>query len=252
MREVIITVKVQDRSWSKNSSKYRLSELACLDIRRKRGYAWPVAHSLNNFPSLHHLNHIQLVMMEKSKYEELEDIVKLASQSLPERPDGIVTVAKYTSASEPECRSTEAEYERMARNNPATLFLRCFKEYEDTDQLFGVADVTVFPTFDVFYGGNRVARVVGGPDHVEVEELLERYQFQNSRLDLFSESAGGEKWGDGRRVKDASKTTPRTTARFVPGYDWDKDKGFFDDVADKAQNDFENQFGNWLPNTEDE
>jgi hypothetical protein len=46
--------------------------------------------------------------------------------------------------------------------------------------------------------------------------------------------------------------TPRTTARFLPGYDWDKDRGFFDDAADKAQEDFEAQFGNWLPNTEDE
>lgn len=96
--------------------------------------------------------------------------------------------------------------------------------------------------------GNRVARVEG-PNHVEVEELLERYQFQNSRLDLFSEHAV-EPWGD-RKVKDPSRT-PRTTARFVPGYDWNKDRGFFDDLADKAQADFEQQFGNWLPNTEDE
>ncbi len=88
-----------------------------------------------------------------------------------------------------------------------------------------------------------------GSNHAEVEELLGRYQFQNSRLDLFSETAP-QRWGDGRvRNPDA---TPRTTARFLPGYDWDKDRGFFDDLADKAQADFEQQFGNWLPNTEDE
>ena len=42
------------------------------------------------------------------------------------------------------------------------------------------------------------------------------------------------------------------SARFLPGYDFDKNRGFFDEAADKAQSDFENQFGNWLPNTEDE
>jgi hypothetical protein len=93
-----------------------------------------------------------------------------------------------------------------------------------------------------------VARVEG-PNLSEVEELLKNYQFQNSRLDLFSEHAV-EPWGD-RKVKDAART-PRTTNRFVPGYDWNKDRGFFDDMADKATKDFEAQFGNWLPNTEDQ
>lgn len=90
---------------------------------------------------------------------------------------------------------------------------------------------------------------VEGSNLVELEELLGRYQFQNSKLDLFSE-ASVTPWGDGT-IKDPSKT-PRTTARFVPGYDWNKDKGFFDDLADKAQSDFESQFGNWLPNVEEE
>jgi hypothetical protein len=96
--------------------------------------------------------------------------------------------------------------------------------------------------------GNRVARVEGA-NLPEVEELLERYQFQNSRLDLFSEHAV-QPWGD-RKVKDTTRSTPRTTNRFLPGYDWNKDRGFFDDLADKAQSDFESQFGNWLPNTDD-
>ena len=85
--------------------------------------------------------------------EQLEEIVQLAKQALPERPDGIVTVAKYTSASNQDCRTTEGEYERMARSNPATLFLRCFNEYENSNILFGQASVTVLPTFDLFYGG---------------------------------------------------------------------------------------------------
>ena len=64
------------------------------------------------------------MVREFTLYEELEEIVKLASQSIPERPDGIVVVVKYSSANREECRSTEAEYERFARENPATVFLR--------------------------------------------------------------------------------------------------------------------------------
>lgn len=105
----------------------------------------------------------------------------------------------------------------------------------------------MWPTFDIFYQGNRVARVEGS-NQAEMEELLDRYQFQNSTLDLFSE-VSSEPWGDGK-ARDYAKT-PRTTNRFIPGYDWNTDKGFFDNAADNAQSDFENQFGNWLPNTED-
>jgi hypothetical protein len=72
---------------------------------------------------------------------------------MPERPDGIVCVCRYTSASSDDCRATEAEYERLARKNPATIFLRCFAEYQDADLLQGQAKVTVWPTFDMFYGG---------------------------------------------------------------------------------------------------
>lgn len=182
-----------------------------------------------------------------STMEQLEEIVRLAAQPLPERPDGIVTVAKFTSATSNDCRMTEAEYERVARSNPASLFLRCFSEYENAAIVLGQAAVTVLPTFDIFYGGNRVGRVEGA-NYVEVEDLLQRYQFVNSKLDLFSEQSP-KLWGD-EKVRNPART-PRTTNRFIPGYDWDRDKGFFDDLADKAQADFENQFGNWLPNTDD-
>ena len=91
---------------------------------------------------------------------------------------------------------------------------------------------------------------VEGINHVEVEQVLERYQFQNSKLDLFSE-ASDKPWGGNGTTRDPMKT-PRTTNRFVPGYDWNSDKGFFDTAADKAQSDFEQQYGNWLPNTSDE
>ena len=177
-------------------------------------------------------------------------MAKLAALPLPERPDGIVMVAKFTKASSNDCRTTEAEYERMARQNPATIFLRGFAEYESADILTGRAGVTVWPTFDLFYQGNRVARVEG-PNHAEVEELLERYQFQKSKLDLFSEVSPGP-WGEGRTRADFSRT-PRTTARFVPGYDWNSDKGFFDALGDKMEEDFMGQFeSSWMPKPDDD
>lgn len=174
--------------------------------------------------------------------------MKLAASPLPERPDGIVAVAKFTSSTLDSCKATEAEYERLARDNPATIFLRCFAEYQDADILIGKANVQNWPTFDIFYQGNRVARVESS-NHAEVEELLQRYQFQNSRLDLFSETAENA-WGD-RTAKDMT-ATPRTTARFIPGYDWGSAKGFFDEAGDKAVKSFEETFENWIPEVDDD
>ena len=192
------------------------------------------------------------MVKEFSLYEDLNEIVQLASQPIPERPDGIVCVAKYTSKARPECHSTEEEYARLARNNPATIFLRCFEEYENADLLMGQANVQTWPTYDIFYGGNRVARVEGA-QMSELDEVIQMYQFQNSELDLFSEQAELKrklKWGDGN-AKDMSKT-PRTTNRFIPGYDWNSDKGFFDEQGAKAQQSFEDMYGNWLPNVDDD
>ena len=92
-------------------------------------------------------------IISNREYEQLEEIVKLAANPLPERPDGIVAVAKFTSAQLEECKSTEAEYERLARDNPATIFLRCFAEYQNSDILIGKANVQNWPTFDIFYQG---------------------------------------------------------------------------------------------------
>jgi len=81
--------------------------------------------------------------------------------------------------------------------------------------------------------------------------LLQRYQLQNSKLDLFSEVSPGP-WGEGTSKADFSKT-PRTTARFLPGYDWVSNKGFFDAWADKAEEDFMGQFEtSWMPKPEDD
>lgn len=228
MRRESIMVKVQDHIWYRNSS----TSLA----------------SLIGFASAYLVRVLKLIVFLVSTYDQLADIVKMSSLPLPERPDGIVTVVKYTSASTSEgSRATEAEYERLARKNPSTLFLRCFVEYEDAEILFGQAGVVIRPTFDVFYRGNRVARVEG-PNQVEVEQLLERYQFQNSKLDLFSEESAAP-WGTAKI--DYSKT-PRTTNRFIPGYDWDSNRGFFDATADKMEEDFMGMFeDSWLPKNDD-
>ena len=55
--------------------------------------------------------------------------------------------------------------------------------------------------------------------------------------------------------KDFTKT-PRTTASFIPGYDWDRKGGFFDEAAnDMQQNsefDFEKSYeDDWLPKIDD-
>lgn len=94
---------------------------------------------------------------------------------------------------------------------------------------------------------------IEGPDLGELERTLNMYQFMNSDLDLFSEDSSRKRelqWGDGK-AKDMTKT-PRTTARFVPAYDFDTNNGFFDEQGDKAQQTFEDTFGNWLPEIEDD
>jgi len=187
------------------------------------------------------------LVKEITLYEEVQEIVRLASQALPERPDGIVTVLRYSSRFRSDCQATEGEYDRLARSNPATLFLRVLQEYEGADLLFGQANIQSWPTVDIFYGGNRVARVEGSAIQ-EVQDVLDRYQLQNSSLDLFSESSS-KKWGEQRNSVNA---TPRTTNRFVPGYDSNKNGGFFDEQASAVEQSFEETFGNWVPNIDDD
>lgn len=192
------------------------------------------------------------ILKEFNQQEDLKEIVSLASQSLPERPDGIVTVAKYTSATRQNCVATEDQYERLARSNQATLFLRCYEEYEGASLLISSAQVSSFPTYDVFYAGNRVARIEGD-DMNALESTLDNYQLLNSKLDLFSESADNQRrldWGDGK-IKGFDGSTPKTTAMFIPGYDWNTDGGAFDEAANKAQHDWDDMYGNWVPTVEE-
>lgn len=181
----------------------------------------------------------------------MQEIVKLASKPLPERPDGIVSIVKFTSSTIKSCVSTEGQYELLARKNPASLFLRSFAEYENSSILFAKAQVTAFPTYDIFYGGNRVSRVEGN-NLIELQDIIDRYQLLNSELDLFSENANNQRrldWGDGK-IQSNVDATPRTTAAFIPGYDWDKEGGFFDETANDLQNDIDN-YGDWVPSIQD-
>jgi hypothetical protein len=77
--------------------------------------------------------------IDNSTMDQLAEIVRLSATPLPERPDGIVTVAKFTSALSTDARATEAEFERLARSNPASLFLRAFQEYDNANILFSTA-----------------------------------------------------------------------------------------------------------------
>eukprot|EP01082_Thalassiosira_pseudonana_P006566 g6123.t1 g6123 contig20:854667-855714(-) len=147
------------------------------------------------------------MVKEFSIYEQLEDIVNLASKPLPERPDGIVTVAKFTSSESPDCRASEASYERLARDNPATS-LDLFSE-PSTDPAATTTSTTPQPS----------------------------------------------PWGQGSSKSDYAKT-PRTTAAFIPGYDWNKRGGFFDELANDVQKnsgfDFEKSYeDDWMPKVED-
>ena len=68
-------------------------------------------------------------------------------------------------------------------------------------------------------------------------------------------------WGqDSGASGSSSKTdftkTPRTTASFIPGYDWDRKGGFFDETANDMQKnsefDFEKSYeDDWLPKIDD-
>lgn len=224
-----------------------------------------------------------------SQMEQLEELVELASQPLPRRDDGIVTIAKFTSVTADHCRASETIYDSMARENPATLFLRTFVEYEGATQLFAQAQIIALPTFDVFYKGKRMARIQS-MNHNALTDMLRRFQLDNSDLDLFSEDAQRKMdefvakergitdstlteipqatrdvWAEERRKYDPNKT-PLTSNRFVPGYDWNRDRGFFDDVGDRmtkqveramgigtdeADDDYDeelqSQFENWIP-----
>ena len=232
---------------------------------------------------------------EFSSASDLLDILTLSSQPLPNRPDGVVVVVKYTSLT---LSNTECDYLNLSRDHPDTIFLRCFKEYEGSQSAFSDALVSSTPTYDIYDSGRRVGRVVG-EQLDEVDGWIRRFGYVVSKTDLFSEDADVKeqlKW----KNKKGGGGTPRTTGRFgefgsatlttaslsplscifvvppscsplflliltlsllaialtvtptVPGYDWDKKGGFFDETAENMENDFMDSFENWRPQTEDD
>ena len=180
--------------------------------------------------------------------EELDTMVQLARRAIPERPDGIVVVVKYSSLQRDDCQATEAEYDRAARTHPASLFLRCWEEDPQAALLLQQVDVRTWPTIDLFYQGNRVARLEGPPvcSH-DLDAVLNRYQVLNSTLDLFSEQATPTD-----RNARSTPTPPRTTARFLPASEGNPAPSVVAAPGDPAPQSFEDTFENWLPNIEDE
>ena len=87
-----------------------------------------------------------------------------------------------------------------------------------------------------------------------VQEVLDGYQLINSKLDLFSEEADNEQrvaWGEGKLGRGSGEGTLRTVA-FIPGYDWDIERSAFDEAAKMVQDDFEDSYGDWVPNISDD
>ena len=184
--------------------------------------------------------------------EELDTLVQLARRAIPDRPDGIVVVVKYSSFQRDDCQATEAEYDRAARTNPASLFLRCWEDDPQAAVLLQQVDVRTWPTIDVFYQGSRVARLEGPPvcSH-DLDAVLNRYQVLNSTLDLFSEQATPTT--DRNDARSTQTTPPRTTARFLPASEGNTAPSVVAAPGDDpAPQSFEDTFENWLPNIEDE
>ena len=113
-------------------------------------------------------------------------------------------------------------------------------------------------------GDDDRARPPDGPPARRTADFLSG---ANSDLDLFGEAAGDDPgpdapggwasrprpspWGEGSSASDMSKT-PRTTASFIPGYDWNRKGGFFDEAANDMQRDsgfdFEKSYeDDWMP-----
>jgi len=184
----------------------------------------------------------------------LMNIVDLAQNPLPGATEGVVVVAKYSDATSTGRVLSEyddngqaelvvdAGYERIAIENPDTIFLQCDKAFQGGNIAMAKAGVSVLPTFHLFFKGNRVGRVEG-PKYNELQGWLTRYgttsltgergerpDFVNNRVDP---------WGE-RRPSDQ---TPGTTNSFVPGYDWGKEGGAFDAAGKKAEDKFKEIFG---------
>lgn len=172
-----------------------------------------------------------------SRDNELHEIVKLASRPMPDRPQGMVCVAIYTTSNWKDNKNNNMEpYVVLARNYPGSLFLMNSNINNSiNNRLLLPSSASPSPTtkttvIHVYAGGKRVAQIVenslcGGNNEgvlSQLQHVLES-QLQHAPLtfDLLAPTP-------------SSSSLPTET---------------IDAVAEEY--DFESSYGNWLPNVED-
>lgn len=177
-------------------------------------------------PTIPHTSSVHIY----SRDNELHEIVKLASRPLPDRPQGMVCVAIYTSNSKNDNydNNNVEQYETLARNYPGSLFLMNTNMNNSINNkllLPNSASQTITTIIDVYARGNRVAQIVensrGGNEGVllQLQHVLDSHLSKEQlTFDLLA---------------PASSSLPKAT------------------MDTSAEYDFESSYGNWLPNVED-
>jgi len=171
---------------------------------------------------------------------DLLGVVALASNPLPNRPDGTVVTIQYSSNDDYTCKTIDQEFDRLSIQHPDCVFLRCYKEYQGAPITMTSRGITNLPTFEVFYKGAPVAKVDGSRIS-EVQDYIKQFGFVVSKTDFFSSNSPYQE--DGRRPQGRSgdennpwdnaadaaarssrkegsagpMKAPRTTQRYFPG-----------------------------------
>jgi hypothetical protein len=163
--------------------------------------------------------------LSSSHEEQLQEIVKLASRPLPDCPWGMVCVAIYIKRN-----GDPQEYEMLARNNPASLFLmntNINMNIKTDLSSSTTTSSTTTTTMDVYSAGQRVARIVGDSlesiDCITGSTVLTRLQHV---LDSYAPRS---------TLELSSAVSSSTTEMEEPTMEYD----------------FESSYGNWLPNVDD-
>lgn len=177
----------------------------------------------------------------------------LARSPLPGAPNGVVVVAKYSDStrtgrivseydSEGQAEIVvDADYERLATENPSCIFLQCDKLFQNAKIAFAQAKVNTLPTFHVYSLGNMVGKVEG-PQYDQLQGWIARYGTTTSTADAPNfVNNRVEPWGEGGSNSASSKPA-RTTNSFIPGGDFNMDTGAFDAAGAKADEQFRKIF----------
>jgi len=174
-------------------------------------------------------------------------ICTLASQPLPNRPDGTLVIVQYSSVGETSCKMADGEFDRLSTEYADCVFLRCYREFKGADTTFTLRQITAVPTFEVFNRGQLAGKVTGTRLN-DVQDLIKQFGFVVSKTDFFSSSspyddpnfnAAQIQRPEGRKgpeedlpwereadlaarggKRDSSKgptSAPRTTMRYFPG-----------------------------------